>query len=392
MLKRARFLQDFSCLGAQCEDTCCRGWSMQVDAGTAARYRETSPELAATLDIEAGVTIMKRDSKTDHCVHYDGGLCGIHASKGTEFLGDACHFFPRITRKLGDITFMTAAPSCPEVARLALLSPNGFEVEAFDVERLPYSLKEYLPDGLSTDDAFTIHTNFVNFAANHTQPDMSLAIISSVARSLQMLSVDSWAAAANFYLHNAQNRLPQAEPHPEDLFHVLHALSGLVDAAPKSSRTRLEQTISECQSSLKITLHRGKAALTITEASIFARQSLATRWKEDWQDHFQPILARWIALQLSESFFPYSGFGATLEHRVTLLGLRYALVKLGLMAACDHANGIPSEFEIIRVIQSLSRFMDHLGDPELSLRICQETGWNREPRLLSLIFMSDTLL
>ncbi len=364
-----------------------------MDAGTAARYIEQAPELAATLATEAGVTIMQRDGKTDYCVHFSNGLCGVHASKGTDFLGDACHFFPRITRALGNITYMTAAPSCPEVARLALLSDDGFDIEDCDIERLPYTLNDYLPEGITAEEAFALHNTTVRYVLDRSHtPNHCMAAISSVARSLHMLPASSWAAANNFYLDHVEARIPKPEPHPEDIFHLLHMLSGLVDAAPASTRTRLEQTISECEDALNVTLLRGRAALTITEASMFACESLVLRWKEQWQDHFNPILTRWIALQLSESFYPFSGFGATLTDRVTLLGVRYGLVSLGLMAACHKADGIPSEFEIIRVIQSLSRFMDHLSDPELSLRICQETGWNREPRLLSVINVSDIIL
>jgi hypothetical protein len=40
---------------------------------------------------------------------------------------------------------------------------------------------------------------------------------------------------------------------------------------------------------------------------------------------------------------------------------------------------------VISVVQSLSRFMDHLGDPGFSLQICDETGWNRENRMRGVI-------
>ncbi|MGB1540083.1 MAG: hypothetical protein ACPG80_03920, partial [Rickettsiales bacterium] len=44
-IQRMAFLEQFQCLGAECEDTCCKSWSMQVDAATLERYKTEAPEL-----------------------------------------------------------------------------------------------------------------------------------------------------------------------------------------------------------------------------------------------------------------------------------------------------------------------------------------------------------
>src|SRR5579871_6894344 len=97
---RPAFLARFSCLGADCEDTCCKGWGMQLDNATYERYRARSPELLEAVSGEEGQRIMRRDPKTDFCVKFDGGLCGIQKQHGENFLGDACYFYPRVTRRL----------------------------------------------------------------------------------------------------------------------------------------------------------------------------------------------------------------------------------------------------------------------------------------------------
>src|SRR5579885_2432723 len=98
-LHQASFLSAFRCLGAECPDTCCQGWNMQLDAAMRARYASEAPELLeAVADDGAGGFIMKRDPQTDFCVKFENGLCGIQQKYGTAFLGDACHFYPRSTR------------------------------------------------------------------------------------------------------------------------------------------------------------------------------------------------------------------------------------------------------------------------------------------------------
>ena len=76
---------------------------MQMDAVTLERYREKAPELLAAVESEPdGSHIMRKDPATGFCVKLEGGLCGIHKTHGETFLGDACYFYPRVTRALGD--------------------------------------------------------------------------------------------------------------------------------------------------------------------------------------------------------------------------------------------------------------------------------------------------
>jgi hypothetical protein len=93
------------------------------------------------------------------------------------------------------------------------------------------------------------------------------------------------------------------------------------------------------------------------------------------------MLRRYLQAQLAQALFPFSGFGESLTGRITVIGVRYATLKLALATLGE----APAMDEVVAVVQTLSRFMDHLGDPTLSLQIYQETGWVREPRLRALI-------
>ncbi len=147
-LLRSRLLSQFTCLGDKCEDTCCQGWSMQMNEAALTRYREQAPELLAAVETEAdGSPIMRKDPESGFCVKLEGGLCGIYKAHGNEFLGDACYFYPRVTRSLGNQVIMTAAMSCPEIVRLALADEEPCALEEASADRLPQSLKNYLPEG-----------------------------------------------------------------------------------------------------------------------------------------------------------------------------------------------------------------------------------------------------
>jgi len=95
----------------------------------------------------------------------------------------------------------------------------------------------------------------------------------------------------------------------------------------------------------------------------------------------QPVLRRYVQAQLSQALFPFAGFGGTLSERVTVMGVRLATMQLALATLGE----TPSEQEVVGVVYNLSRFIDHLADPTLSLSIYREVGWTREARLRALL-------
>lgn len=379
------FLSRFSCLGDRCEDTCCKGWGMQLDTATRTRYEREAPELLDAVDTGEAEWIMKRDPQTDYCVRFDTGLCGIHKSYGTDFLGDACHFYPRITRALGERQVMTATLSCPEAARLMLFSEDAFGWESREEPRLPYSLKNYLPESLKPEEALAIHRGFLLAVEEAPSPARAMMRISSVARSLEALPQSSWQAALSFYLRSADGRLPAPAPEITDPFNLVHTLHGLLRAAKPSSRPRLMQTLQEMQDALAMRFDAQTNLPDVTDESVMEWQLMEQQWQARWQTAMNPVLSRWLQAQLSMMLFPFAGLGEKLSDRATLLGLRFALTRLALMSLCQLSDGTPASADIVRVVQSLSRFLDHLADPTLSLHVCHEAGWTKEARLRALV-------
>jgi lysine-N-methylase len=360
---------------------------MQVDGPTYERYKKSAPEL---LDAVSGDNednyIMRRDSKTDYCVKFEGGLCGIQRKYGETFLGDACHLYPRVTRGVGETSFMTATLSCPEIARQALFHDDAFTLEDATVERLPVSLHDYLPEGLTHAQAMDIHAQFLKLALDTSHsPARNLMHIYIVAQSLDKIAVGSWAEAAPFYITQAAARLTAAEVRPTDPFFLLQALCGIVAAAKKVHLPRLMQTIDDMKAALHVTIPWDTLTINPMPDSMNAAQALEQRWKNEWQELLNPVLRHYLAAQLSLALFPFAGLGTTLMDRAGIIAIRFATVRLALMGACAFATKPLEEADIIRIIQSLSRVLDHLADAEFSLQIYRETGWLQAPRLRALL-------
>lgn len=361
---------------------------MQLDAPMRERYAREAPELLDAVTEDGGGYIMRRDPQTDRCVRLEEGLCGIHRQYGTEFLGDACHFYPRVTRRLGETVLMTAVPSCPEVSRLALLEGGMLTLEAGAAERLPASLKNYLPPELSADAAVVIHTAFLQAPEDMQMPlEHIFARIFTVARSLEALPVASWPEAVPFYLATADARLPAPESRHEDPFNLLHALCGLAVASRKKPPPRLLETVRAMEQALHVHLDWEAVSITTQEDSLAHWLAIKNRWQQEWALEWGGMLRRWLQLQLSVAMFPFAGLGRTPAERITLIGVRMATFKLALMCACAmHEGPLPPE-EAVRIAQSLSRLLDHLADPSFSFQVYTDAGWLREARMRGLVLL-----
>lgn len=121
------YYKDFVCIAGDCPDSCCKEWSVDVDAEAAAFYRKIPGALGDRLrqvleDTDDG-TIMTIENGRCPMWRQDG-LCRIHAELGHDALCKTCREFPRLTHDYGDFVELGLELSCPEAARLILHSEN----------------------------------------------------------------------------------------------------------------------------------------------------------------------------------------------------------------------------------------------------------------------------
>ena len=133
----------FRCIGAECEDTCCIGWIVNIDKLTFQAYQGCDdPELGSRLH---ELVTINADSTSDDsharinlsgsgCPFLSEGLCGIQKKLGAEYLSIMCARYPRFANMVDDVLEQSLDLSCPEAARLVLLDPNPLE---FDEEEGP---------------------------------------------------------------------------------------------------------------------------------------------------------------------------------------------------------------------------------------------------------------
>ncbi|MCC7259973.1 MAG: flagellin lysine-N-methylase [Alphaproteobacteria bacterium] len=384
--QRIALLDRFKCTGAACEDTCCRGWGMQVDAAHVDLYREKAPELMSAIVTSGGAHIMKRDEATGFCVKFSDGLCGVQSKYGESFLGDACNFYPRVTRRLGARTYMAATLSCPEIARLALSEANPFARNTVALDRLPAEVKGYLPDGLTEAQGEAVMEAFAREAAREDiTPEQAMLHIVSTARSLGNIPVKSWPEAATFFMRTAGDRQLKGSPHPADPYRLLHSLAVLVGAGYPKMGKRFQEVFARMEQALEARMDWKNLLILNNSPELKAFAAMTKKWEQGARAKMAPVLRRWIQAQLAMALFPFAGAGGNPLERASIIAVRFALLRLALISHMGAGGEAPEEAEVIKIIQGLSRFLDHLENAELSLALYTDAEWLRESRMVGLI-------
>lgn len=358
---------------------------MQLTSDTIEKFRNQAPELLDAVTSGEAEFIMKRDPVTDYCVKFDNGLCSIHRDYGPEFLGDACHFYPRVTRSLDEQVVTAIALSCPEAARIMLHGDAPFAFTPRDELRVPFSLRNYIPEGVSPEDALALHALFVHEAGNEQfTAERNALRLMMVVRALELQPQAQWLAAAKFYFTIADSRIPAGEANAADPAHIAQALMGLILASAASNRPKLMEIARGLQAPLGIRIDEATSALHVDLDAPQKTLQLLALWK-GMQGTMQPLMRRYLQAQISQAMFPLAGLGGSMHERMLIIAVRFATYKLALIVEAGKVGGTPDMQASVHVAYHLARFLDHLADPTLSLAIYSECGWTRDARLAALL-------
>ena len=152
---------DFTCLGGDCEDTCCRNWEIKLDRehfDLLKNAMSKDPNESSVFD--QYIHLNKKSITSDHDYAFirmgvngycamldDKGLCSVHAKHGLSVLGEVCTMFPRVVSRCGDTVELSGALSCPEVVRNCIDEKSPLKLNRFkpsDLPRKNYPIKREL--------------------------------------------------------------------------------------------------------------------------------------------------------------------------------------------------------------------------------------------------------
>lgn len=138
LITKPDYYDRFRCIAADCPDSCCKEWDVQVDDASAQMYRSLpgplGDRLREVLSTEDGQTVMTIVDR--RCPMWrEDGLCRIQAELGEEALCKTCREFPRLTHDYGDFKELQLELSCPEAAKY-ILSRNRPTLMTFQTDEI----------------------------------------------------------------------------------------------------------------------------------------------------------------------------------------------------------------------------------------------------------------
>ncbi len=356
---------------------------MPVDRRQRQCYQEKAPELLAAIDPVA--SIMRREGAQHQCAQLCEGRCSIQARYGEQMLGDACYFYPRMLHAVADEYRMVGATSCPEMLRLILNEPDAFSIQSVAVPRLPVHRHNLVPHGWTVTQVDGLHRYCMEVAGDATRsPEASLAYLLHVAEGMTAIVTDDWRSI----VLDAEMRMASTSPNtvPATPYALYYGLALLEAFGNPNSSLRLADIMATMEKQLDCRFDRPSRSITVGASAAQTYAQLVQRWQMDAKQSLASVLRRWLQAQLAMTYFPFGGFNdITMAQRAAILVQRFATVRLALMCHVSE-NGIPpDEDTILRVIQGISRFMDHIADAKLTLMIHRDSGWVGMPQLRGLI-------
>jgi len=136
---KPNYYDEFKCTANECKDSCCVGWGVFIDKKSYNKYKKISGEFGKFLcnnisknrinnsDLSYGK--MKLNSGKCSFLNNEN-LCNIYINLGEDSLCNTCKTYPRLINKYGDICEKNLTLSCPVVTRLMINVKDkiGFEL------------------------------------------------------------------------------------------------------------------------------------------------------------------------------------------------------------------------------------------------------------------------
>jgi lysine-N-methylase len=411
------YADKFRCIGSDCEDTCCHGWSVPIDEPTWDKYRRL-PESPLSVLINASVVRKPEAAEAESSapgkskpifavIRMDGAnqcpmlsqdrLCRIQSELGEDLLSHACATFPRYIHAAGDLKEKSLTLSCPEAARLVLLDPNlltdGFSIpdrsSTPDGSPTPESVSStasrhgdpapQLARGTSDQPAeepapalpenfWPIRTIVLNLLRNRLYPLWQrLFLIGVLCRRLDAISSGELKLEVPAFLNDFEASLasgalrPAMETVPLDRGAQLDLVLRLAGMMLRHSK--VTPRFAACVKAFTAGIGNGPGATfeSLTAQYILAHDSCYAPFV---QSH-PHIMENFLANTLLRCQFPFgreamkTGAQPAMVHEFALLTAQFALMRGLLIGVAGHHGAEFSESHVVHTVQAASKHFEH---------------------------------
>ncbi|MNO69726.1 Flagellar biosynthetic protein FliU [compost metagenome] len=380
------YMNKFTCIGGECEDTCCVGWQITLDKKTYKSYKNSKhPQLSKVFQ-----NSMKRNKseatnnsnyaslRLDECgrcpMLNQDNLCGVQLNLGEEMLSPTCTTYPRVINQVNNILEMSAKLSCPEAARLALLNKEKMECKEVEIDINPlWSLFSTLDVSKST----SAEKYFWNIRI------FTIDILQN-----REWSIEDRLIFLGLFIQKLENLLSQEQV--EFIPQLIQDYSVMMENS--STQAVFDRIKGDVKMQMRIIMHliSGRAQLGVSseryvecfndmlsgfgenKEDILNIEQLEQQYMNNYKSYYEPfikdhsyMLENYLVNQVFESLFPKNVdqlFGDYL-----LIVVLFMLIRIHLVGISGYAKQLNDEI-VVKVVQSFSRVNVHSPEYLQSLR------------------------
>ncbi|WP_431029193.1 flagellin lysine-N-methylase [Lysinibacillus sp. LZ02] len=369
------YLNDFSCIGSTCEDTCCAGWNVTVDKKTYQTYRKVR---------QSGITdklqkYVKRDRKQKDDSEYakfmlnennkchmmlEDGLCSIHKELGEEYLCNTCAIYPRHLTRVGGVTEKSLTLSCPEAARVVLLREEGI---GFIETEEPKNTRGLMASELTLEK----HPHFwdlrifaIQLLQSRQQPiEIRLIVLGLFIQKIEQLKSSEFEKELPRIMEDYLCRLDNEE-FIESLKNIKRNLNFQLNLARDLIRYRMTGDVtSEKYVKILQQLVDGLGLEENADHKVDDIEKTINKYQESYKNYYLPfiqkqeyILENYIVNYIFKNLFP-NDYNTTFESYMMLV-IHFTLIKLHLIGMAAKQHKLNQEM-VIECVQQLAKIIEH---------------------------------
>ena len=398
-------MPQFRCTGTDCEDNCCGGWNVDIDAETHQMYRDMQAgdlcsrlvdNLIVHTEPTAGKSARIRMSGEDRCPFLGSDrLCEIHKSLGENYLSHICAGYPREHSFVDGGKERTLSLSCPEAARKVLLERDGLSLITVDEAHSRRDLTCHRVISTRNPlDGYECHRHFwagrifcLGLLKNRRYTVAErLILLGLVCRRLNALVVAREVDSIPETLETFQEEIGS------------DAARTILEGIPSS--LDVQWAILSALSDDRLTAgvrHAGflrcwkEFRLGLGWTSGCSKKDVIARYTEAYNDYFKPffdehmyIFENYCVNHAFRHLLPF-GEKATILDEFSLLSVNFSLLRLVLTGVGAH-NGKLTTGDAVRVVQGYARVYENAGGFRKQILALLETaGVNTFPHMTVLL-------
>lgn len=373
------FAGNFSCVGSECEDTCCGDWDIPLDKITYLKYREFPAETLGSL---VSHFVSAREGKPHEAwygsIHRkpDGScpffgedrLCGIQKQYGPGLLSSTCSLYPRSLAAVHGVLEGSLSLSCPEAARQVLLEERSTEQKG-----------DLLSGQFRTDNVFGVRDNkglgpiylqvrgvIVALIRDRSRPvwQRLLLIVALCGRLDSVADHDAFATSDLV----AQYRRSLGQGSSSELDRMSPEIARRLELAIILSNRRCQDK--DCGRRFKDTFWDFIEAIgsaDSTEADEDVR-----RFRHASQNHLEPLIIEapfmmenYLLNHVYQHLFPFGRAGSnrfiahTMYEEAVLLVVRYSWMTTLLTGVAGQHGSSFAKAHLVSAVQAFTRAVEH---------------------------------